>query len=245
MKFSISNIDLFNNIFDICKQYSENIKIYISARGLHIQTSDDANIAIIDIKLNTSYFDTFVCEEEATIDFCLKDICKILKICKKSKSVTHFILNDNILKIIVLVDNIKKTFKVNSIYTNYDLIDINTININNSFTIDSKILKSVFDDFILFSNDITIKINNSDLYFYSNDCSTDIKYHYNTQSTNNTITNDICIESSFSLDYLHKFKLCSYFDINVIKLDNNTPIFLSIETNRDLEINFILAPKMT
>ena len=159
MKFSISNIDLFNNIFDICKQYSENIKIYISARGLHIQTSDDANIAIIDIKLNTSYFDTFVCEEEATIDFCLKDICKILKICKKSKSVTHFILNDNILKIIVLVDNIKKTFKVNSIYTNYDLIDINTININNSFTIDSKILKSVFDDFILFLERVFKKSN--------------------------------------------------------------------------------------
>ena len=34
-------------------------------------------------------------------------------------------------------------------------------------------------------------------------------------------------------------------DINTVKFDNNKPLFLSIENNRDIEINFILAPKMT
>lgn len=248
MKFSISNIELFNTIFDICKQYTDNIKIYVSNTGLHLQTSDDANISIIDIKLNSSYFDTYECDNCFTIDFDLKDICKILKICKKSKSIAHFKLNDNILTIIVVIDNIKKTFKINSIYTNYDLIDINSISIDNRFEIESKILRSVFDDFILFSNEITIKLDNTDLYFYSQDTSIDTIYHYDTLGINNTIVNDNIMEATFSLDYLHKFKLFSIDKINTIntvKFDNNKPLFLSIENNRDIEINFILAPKMT
>ena len=86
----------------------------------------------------------------------------------------------------------------------------------------------MFDDFILFSNEITIKINNSDMYFYSNDTNIDTKYYYNTQSTNHTIENNITLESTFSLDYLQKFKLIHYFKTINIKINNDTPIFLSI-----------------
>lgn len=244
MKFSISDIVLFYIIFDICKQYSDNVKMYVSTSGLHIQTSDDANISIIDFKLNKSYFDSYECDTSFTIDFDLKDLCKILKICKKSITLTHFIFEDNVLVIILNTENIKKTFKINSIYTNYDLIDINNISINNRFEIDSNILRTVFNDFILFSNEITIKLNNSDLYFYSQDTSVDTIYKYNIENVNNTIDNNT-IKGTFALDYLHKFKLFSDFKINTVKFDNDKPLFLSIENNINIEINFILAPKMT
>lgn len=241
MEFSLSEPCLFIHIFDIYKQYSDNIKMYFNKNGIHLQAKDDANISILDIKLNQSYFDNYKCTNESTIDFNLKDMCKILKICKKSK--LNLLLESNILKIIIFSNNIKKVFKLNSIYTNYDLVDINTITINNSFELDSSILKSVFDDFIVFSNEITIKINNSDMYFYSKDTNIDTKYYHNTQSTNNTIENNIIVESTFSLDYLQKFKLLHYFYTVNIKIDNDTPIFISTR-NRDLDINFILAPKM-
>ena len=242
MEFSLTDPSLFIHIFDIYKQYSDNIKMYFNKNGIHLQTKDDANISILDIKLNHCYFDNYKCTTESTIDFDLKDMCKVLKICKKSK--LNLLLESNILKIITFSNNIKKVFKLNSIYTNYDLINIDSIVINNSFELDSSILKSVFDDFILFSNEITIKINNSDMYFYSNDTNIDTKYYYNTQSTNHTIENNITLESTFSLDYLQKFKLIHYFKTTNIKINNDTPIFLSIN-NRDLEINFILAPKMS
>ena len=48
------------------------------------------NIAVIDIKLNYNHFDSYECNEEVIIDFDLKDICKILKICKKSKIINIF-----------------------------------------------------------------------------------------------------------------------------------------------------------
>ena len=242
MEFSLTDPSLFIHIFDIYKQYSDNIKMYFDKNGIHLQAKDDANISILDIRLNHYYFDTYKCTNESTIDFDLKDMCKVLKICKKSK--INLLLESNILKIITFSNNIKKVFKLNSIYTNYDLINIDSIVINNSFELDSSILKSVFDDFILFSNEITIKINNSDMYFYSNDTNIDTKYYYNTQSTNHTIENNITLESTFSLDYLHKFKLIHNFKTFNIKIDNDTPIFLSTH-NRDLDINFILAPKMS
>ena len=242
MKFTLSCISLFTNIFDIYKSYSDTIKIYISNEGLHLQSSDNANISIIDIKLNYTYFDTYECVDKFTIDFDLNDICKILKICKKSKSITYFILEDNICKITTLSNNIKKTFKINSIYsTTEHLLDINQLSINNSFDMDSELLKSIFDDFILFSNEISIKLNKSDLYFYTNNDNIDTIYHYDTNIEISDIEEYI---STFALEYLHKFKLIKCFDKCTIKFSKNTPIFLSSPENRDMQFNFILAPKI-
>jgi len=52
MKFSLSNISLLNDIFDIFSNYFESIKICINTKGLHLQSTDNANVSIIDIKLN-------------------------------------------------------------------------------------------------------------------------------------------------------------------------------------------------
>jgi len=244
MNLSISESNhLFISIFEVCNQYSDNIKIYVSKKGLHLQTTDDANISIIDIKLHYTYFDSYSCIEDKTLDFYLKDICKILKICKKSKSVIHIVLEKEIFKIIITTNNIKKEFILNSIYTNYDLIDINTIEINNIFSIHKDILKSIFDDFIIFTNEICIKIDDTHLKFYCNNDNIKVKYDYDSRSSNNIIDTAEKIKAIFSLDYLHKFKLISYFNIINVKIDNDKPIFLLAKT-RDLEVNFILAPKM-
>lgn len=243
MKFTLSCISVFTEIFDIYKNYCETIKIHISNKGLHLQSSDNANIAVIDIKLNYNHFDSYECNEELIIDFDLNDICKILKICKKSKSLIYFNLEDNIFKITTLSNNIKKTFKINSIYsTTQELLDINLLNINNVFEMESDLIKNIFDDFILFSNEITIKFKNSNLYFYSNNDNIDTIYEYNAK--NNIFDNDE-YTSTFSLDYLHKFKLIKRFTNCNIKFAKDTPIFLSSPEHREIEFNFILAPKIT
>ena len=245
MNLSISDSNLFVSVFEVCSQYSSNIKIFISQKGLHIQTTDDANISIIDIKLFYTYFDTYTCIEETTIDFHLKDICKILKICKKSKSVIQIILEKEVFKITITTNNIKKQFILTSIYTNYDLIDINTMEINNIFSIHKDILKSIFEDFIIFTNEISIKIDDTHLKFYCKNDNINMKYDYDSICSNDVINTTNKIKGIFSLDYLHKFKLISYINTNIInvRIDNDKPIFLSAKT-RDSEINFILAPKI-
>lgn len=242
MKFSLECINKFTDIFDIYKSYSDNIKIYFSNEGLHLQSSDNVNISVLDIKLNYTYFDTYECNNNLTIDFYLDDICKILKICKKSKSTTYFNLKENIFKITTVSNNIKKTFKINSIYsTTQELININLLEVNNVFEINSNLLKSIFDDFILFSNEITIKLSSSNLYFYTNNDNIDTVYHYNTPDLTVELEE---YESVFSLDYLHKFKLIRHFETCNLKFAKNTPIFLTSPENRDIQINFILAPKI-
>ena len=51
------------------------------------------------------------------------------------------------LKIIVLSNNVK-TFKIKYISTTLELLDINLLNIDNVFEMDSKVIKNIFDDFI-------------------------------------------------------------------------------------------------
>tara|TARA_B100001175_G_scaffold304215_1_gene299984 strand:+ start:798 stop:1529 length:732 start_codon:yes stop_codon:yes gene_type:complete len=243
MKFSLQNIGLLTDIFDIFSNYCESIKICINSKGLHLQSTDNANVSIIDIKLNYTYFDTYNCDKETIIDFNLNDICKILKICKKTKSVTHFSLEDNILNINTVSNNLKKIFKINSIYsTSQELLDINSLVINNIFEIESELIKNIFDDFILFSNEITIKLSNMNLYFYINNDSIDTVYEYYIKNIESDNEEHLSI---FSLDYLHKFKLIKRFETCNIRFSKNSPIFLSSPSNRDIEYNFILAPKIT
>ena len=242
MKFSLSNINVLTEIFDIFNNYCENIKISINNNGLHLQSTDNANVSIIDIKLNYTYFDTYNCDKETIIDFNLNDICKILKICKKTKSITNFSLEDNILKISTVSNNLKKIFKINSIYsTTQELLDIDSLSINNIFEIESDLIKNIFDDFILFSDEITIKLSNMSLYFYINNDSIDTVYEYNIKNIESDDEEHISI---FSLDYLHKFKLIKRFETCNIKFSRNSPIFLSSPSNKDIEYNFILAPKI-
>jgi len=240
MKFTLSDISVFTDIFDIYKNYSDTIKIDISNEGLHLQSSDNANVSIIDIKLNYTFFDTYECVDKFIIDFNLNDICKILKICKKSKSLTYFILDDTICKITTSSNNIKKTFKINSIYsTTHTLLDINQLYIRTIFEMDSELLKSIFDDFILFSDEITIQFDNSKLHFSTNNDNIDTSYYYD---TNTDIDETDKYTSTFVLDYLHKFKLIKHFEKCNIKCMENTPIFLSSPINRDWQFTFILAP---
>ena len=210
--------------------------MYIN-EDLHIQTVDDANISIIDIKLNKSYFDIFKCEKPVTFDFSLDDLCKILKICRNSR-VIHFLFEESIVKIIIIQEDIKKVFKLNSIYTTYNLIDINKIELENIFIMESKLLKSIFDDLFIFSDDIGIKINKLGLHFYSSDDNIDIKYKID------NITSNTDIQSLYSLKYLAKYKIFSYFKNVEISFDKNKPLLLNVSDN-DCIIKFIISPRLT
>ena len=71
MEFSLIEKALFISLFDITKQFTDNIKLKLNRDVLHIQSVDDANISIIDIKLKKTYFNTYNITKEITYDLIL------------------------------------------------------------------------------------------------------------------------------------------------------------------------------
>ena len=243
MEFSLIDKTLFITIFDIFKQFSDNIKLKLNSNTLHIQSVDDANVSIIDIKLSKTYFNTYKITKEIIYDFSITDICKILKICAKSR-LMQFYFNDTILKIVATENenDIKKVFEINSIITKDDFIKIENLRSINLYDINmnSKHLYSIFSELFIFSDDVCINYELDKLDFYTNNDNINTKYTITTRDTSNT--NDIIL-SKYSLNYLSKYKLISHFEETSMKIESNSPIILH-NKNEHISCNFILSPKI-
>ena len=240
MSFSFTENKLFINIFDNIKQYSDNVKMKLFSNGIHLQSIDDANVSIIDINLNKTYFNDFNITEELIYDFSITDICKILKICSKSRQI-QFIFDNTILKIIASSSeqDIKKIFEINSIITQDTFLKLENLSSTNfqQFNLDSKNLLSIFTEISQFSEDICIELESNKLKFYTNNDTINTKYIINQENINNTFI------SKYSLNYLSKYKFISLFDNTTFKINTNNPLLI-LNKNEFIESTFILSPKI-
>lgn len=240
MELTFSDNKLFTTIFDNIKQYSDNIKMKLSSHGIHLQSIDDANVSIIDIHLNKTYFTDFNIIEELIYDFSITDICKILKICSKSRQI-QFIFDNTILKIIASSSeqDIKKIFEINSIITQDTFLKLENLSSANfqQFNLDSKNLLSIFTELSQFSEDICIELNSNKLKFYTTNDTINTKYIINQDNIDNTFI------SKYSLNYLSKYKFISLFDNTTFKINTNNPLLI-LNKNEFIESTFILSPKI-
>lgn len=240
MSFSFTENKLFINIFDNIKQYSDNVKMKLFSNGIHLQSIDDANVSIIDINLKKTYFNDFNITEERIYDFSITDICKILKICSKSRQI-QFIFDNTILKIIASSSeqDIKKIFEINSIITQDTFLKLENLSSTNfqQFNLDSKNLLSIFTEISQFSEDICIELESNKLKFYTNNDTINTKYIINQEDINNTFI------SKYSLNYLSKYKFISLFDNTTFKINTNNPLLI-LNKNEFIESTFILSPKI-
>ena len=241
MEFSIIDSKLFTSVFDIMKQFSEQTKIKIHPNGIHLQSVDDANVSIIDIHFKKEYFTDYNITKEIIHDFSLSDICKILKICSKSHLI-HFIFDNNILKINAATNEqyTNKTFEINSIITRDTFINLENLRSTNLYNInlDSKNLQNIFNELFIFSDDVSIELQEQHLKFYTTNDTINTQYILqHNENKNNTAL------SKYSLNYLSKYKLCSSFENTTLKFNSNSPLLL-INKNEYIESHFILSPKV-
>ena len=239
MEFSLTDIKILSSIFDNIKQYSDIFKLQINNDGLHIQSIDNANICILDFIINKNYFNSFNTDKIYNLDFDINDITKIFKVIQKTRLVSFSIYDDCNLKINIepLDNSIKKIFKLTSLSSNIDFLNIQNIHFTNNFNINSKHLFSIFTELNVFADDVNIIINSAGLQFIINNDNIKSKFYIDNIKTEDQI------ESYFSLKYLSKFKLISLFDNINFKLDNDKPILLNINEEH-FNINFILSPKL-
>lgn len=241
MEFNLLDSSLFISIFDNIKSYSDNVTMKLQKNKMHIQSIDDANISIIDAHINKAYFHSYNMYKDTALNFTVSDICKILKMCSKSRFM-NFKIKDNIIIITsVSPDGINKQFEINSnVVKNTDFINIENIQ-SISFTsvdINSRTLYSIFSELNTFTEDILLKLNKDGVHFYGNNDAINMKYNIDIESE---LEKDII--SKYSLNYLAKYKLLNVFDNSTLKFSSNNPILI-VNENDNIKTNFVLSPKI-
>lgn len=247
--FSITNpayISLFKKICETYKNLSEYLYIKITYNNINFQVMDDIKISILDISFNTEYFNTFEINYETLICINIIDLTKILKNFKDN-FIYFKLLNDTNLLYIEsgIYDSIKKKFTLTLIEDNtYNWININTRDNNDSqISILSKTLQTIISELHVFSDCLIIhKCTDTDiLEFIIDDTHTNTYSKYELNNIN--FINNENIHLVISLNYLHNFKLLSYFINANITISNNNPLHINL-IDENININYMLAPKV-
>ena len=227
------------NIFETLKNLEcESFMLKISPENIHIQSSDVAKISILDAIIEKKYFETYKVEDTINLDLDIDFINKISKLFNK-KTNTLIKFKDNYLYIETIKNDkndIEKQFRLNVNYnTNFNIIDINKLQINNEFRLETKTFLDICSDLNVFNDDFTITMTDKNTCFSSNTDCGDIQYYID------YLTNNTNIQVSFKLKYLIKFKLLNLFEHINFKLENEKPLFLNLKDS-NININYILAP---
>tara|TARA_B100001057_G_C22719429_1_gene899104 strand:- start:188 stop:949 length:762 start_codon:yes stop_codon:yes gene_type:complete len=247
--FSITNssyISLFKKICETYKNLSQYLYIKITYNNINFQVIDDVKVSILDITFDTPYFNTFEINYETLICINIIDFTKILKNFKDN-SIYFKLQNDSNFLYIQsdINDLIKKKFTLALIEDNtYNWININTYNTNNSqISILSKTLQTIISELHVFSDYLIIhkSIDTDILEFIIDDTHTNTYSKYELNNIN--FINNENIHLLISLNYLHNFKLLSYFMNAIIFISNNNPLHINL-IDENININYMIAPKV-
>lgn len=241
MYFITSKDTIFHTLFNTLSDIDyESFLFEISPERIHIQSTDVAKITILDMIINKEYFTEYCVEKSCIIDIDINIINKICKIFNKKYDI-KFCIKDDYLYIESIrntVDEVEKKYRINTNYINdYNFINLDKIEYNNSFSIESKVLNNIFNEIFVFTEDINFNVNNKNMCFSGSHEIGDIQYYLD----NIKLQDDKEITSSFKLKYLVKFKLFQLFDKIELKLNNDKPLLLNLK-NDNIKIKYMIAP---
>lgn len=239
ISFDTEKNSILYKIFDTLKNLDcDSMLFKITLDGVYIQSTDMAKICILDIKINKKYFENYKVDSVCSIDLDIEFINKVCKIFNK-KNKTNFEVKENYLYIRSIresEEDIEKQYRININYNNsYDIIDIHKLILENNYEMKSSDLLNICNDLNIFSDDMTITLNNKNICFSITNDLGDTQYYLD------TIKNDYKIIAAFKLKFIIKCKLIQLFEKINFKIDNDKPIVLILQ-EENININYILAP---
>jgi hypothetical protein len=219
-------LSIFKNLKDFKKEATLNFTQY----GLKIKENDDANIALFEINLNKELFNLYTYSADITINVNSKNIYNALKEHKK-ENVYMEIEGE---EIALTFSNGFKT-KIKTIEKNIQNINITGLNYSVDINIDTKQFKEILKSFKSVGDKVTFDLNENGTFInVKNEAGNLSEFKLNDYK------HAEAIKSSYSIDYLIKFKEFLGNEIKVY-LENYYPIKIVSEIN-NFKINYIIAP---
>ena len=226
MNIEITNkkkINIFTNIFKNLTVFGEEFNLRFDSDGFYMQGMDDGHISLFEIKLHSSWFDSYSIEKDNIIIGVKIDIlAKIFNIIN-DQTLTLKIDNDEDILNIYLKGKITQTFCINVIDIDTQLLGVPD---SVEWVADFEIKSKLFDDLIkqhgLFGETITVKCTEEKLALQSNckitgSMATEIQFGD---------LDEYCIEEDKNLEVTYSMKYVSYMT-RFSELSNNVCVNIS------------------
>ena len=249
----------FRNIIASMNEISHQVNFEFNNDGLYIQGNDNGNIALMDLNLDKTYFDTFEMsndDDEAVIviGVDIEALNAILKCADPSDQVS-LSTNENADKLLIIIqnDSNKHEFEMNLIEIDRENMDIPDIEHDFIIKCEPKTLnKYVQYMSTLNSGDICFHLNKQIVHMEG--ISDKVKMKFELIGDNDDMSDDEIFKmtkhsnkefkNSYSIPYFQKFMKATGISKKVaICLTEDMPLFIQYQFD-DGNLNYYLAPRI-
>lgn len=247
LEFTTVQSSAIRILFESLKDVLTDVNIHANSSGLKIISMDGSKSAIVHVKLVASQFEKFECLTPMPMGVNMLSLFKILKSIKNNDVVT-FIVQDDITKLIIKIQNKEKQTEIVSTLKLLDidenLIHIPNIEFDSILTIPASDFQNYIRDLSVISNEITIKTDTESIILEveGDFASQSIKINKQASAITMDRTRETC--NTFNLKYLLLFtkssNLCNTIEVY---LKSNFPIIILYNVANLGQLKFCLAPK--
>ena len=257
MEISITNpikAELFTNIFQNIKIFTDHISIMCKDTGIYVQTMDSSRVSIIEMSLPKDWFDVYSHTVDVAIGISSSILYKILNAREKSQNIQIVYDGDSsdVLSIHYTNEtngknNYDKHFEVPLIDLEVEHMEIPPIDYAAEFTVPSGIFSGLINQLKMFGDSLEISCSEEKIILSSNSPdSGKMSVEINIDDlTSFSINEGEDLNLSFSLTYLHNIcmfnKLAKDMDV---KLCNQYPLSILYDLGNEGFMKFYLAPKI-
>jgi proliferating cell nuclear antigen len=252
MRFEINDkkrCELFINIFNNLKKFTDSISLTIDEEKLYIQGMDASHVCIYELSLDKSWFCVWNVEQSSEFGVCLNILNKILHTWSDKQSIIIYSEDSDKLDIEFTSDvkgNFKKFFQLPLMDIDTEHLCIPDTEYQADIEIESKKLKDIIDDLACFNDTINFKCDENELSIDANSSEGSMKVVITIDDIEMlAVEEDKIIESSFSIRYISE--MCQFYKLSkncTIHTSENIPIQIKYELDETSFMRFYLAPKI-
>lgn len=238
MKIELENIKNFKSILTNIEYFLEEVKFEVDSDGLRFRGLDKSHISFIGLYVEKDYFNVFEVDEPQS---CIVDTNELVKIVKRAKNNDTLILSfdEANLNLQFVSQDTKRNFKIRQVDMEYNSPPMPNIEYPVSFSMDYKLLMDSVKDAELYSDKVKLRTNGYQLLVETDSNEGDYRSEL---ASLEDIGNYMSI---FSISWLNKiFKISSVSNEIKINMGTNMPLFLELEDEDGLKVDFLLAPRI-
>lgn len=239
----------FSIIFSNLKAEYKETNIYFREDGLYFQMMDASQISMVELNINSDWFDEYNIQTEQVVGIHIETFDKILSCIDKNYTIELNIEEKTDKLNIVLSDSkIIKEYDMNLLDLDTAVFDIPEVEYTADIILESHIFKDYINELIMFGDDLNFTCNEKEIVLSSG----------GDEGTSRIIINEeyleeYGIEEEAKVDLTYSIKIIKIIS-NFVKLNKLTNIHISedkplkIEYNLDEgdenKLSFFLAPKI-
>lgn len=239
-----TNATKFATLFQNLKVFTQEVFIVLEEEKFYIQCMDTSHISMLEISIDKSWFNTYSIDKADTFGISTILLNKVFHTYKQGQSIEIHLEHDG-LHVYYLTGNKKdKVFKLKLMDIDSETLGIPEQEYKVSIHIETKAIKSIFDELSLFSDSTTIHCTPERIGFNaSNDMCETCTNITNEQAVSYEVKNEVQV--IFNLKYLQLFCQFNKLSDKVhIYMSDDLPLRFEYKLDETSYISFYLAPKI-